>query len=54
MYSVTVAKSARTNICLPKVTRRGISRKYCKYFYKAYLAKIKRLGCLYWVLAKSL
>ena len=52
MYSVTVEKSARTNICHTKVTCEGINTKYCKYFYKASLAKIKCLGSPYWVPCK--
>ena len=47
MYSVTVEKSSRTNICHTKVTCEGISTKYCKYFCKASLAKIKCLGSLH-------
>lgn len=52
MYSVTVEKSARTNICHTKVTCEGINTKYCKYFYKASLAKIKCLGSPHWVPCK--
>lgn len=53
MYSVTVEKSARTNICHTKVTCEGINTKYCKYFYKASLTKIKCLGSLHWVPCKT-
>ena len=52
MHSITVEKSARTNICHTKVTCEGINTKYCKYFYKASLAKIKCLGSPYWVPCK--
>lgn len=39
MYSGTVVKSARTNICHTKVTCGGISTKYYKHFYLVFLAK---------------